>query len=691
MSNANFFKTLTDDGWKEEKTEAGETPSVVYNSFKGLEVSAQRFRLPIYEYRDHILYLLEQNQVLIVQGQTGCGKSTQIAQYLSECNWNKGDDRMYLIGITQPRRVAAVNLATRVAAEMKCELGEQVGYTIRFEDCISRGKTLIKYMTEGILINEMMGDPLLENYSVVIVDEAHERTLNTDVVLGLLKKILKKRPELRVIVSSATIETNSMQQFFASVAKTAIIRVEGRVFPVDVFYLNEPAADYVKASINAVIKIHENESSGDVLVFLTGQEEVERVVDILFEYARSIKERKNLKKMYVLPMYASLPASEQLKVFESFPKSVRKVVVATNIAEASITIDGIVYVVDCGFVKLRFYNPKTCTDSLVVVPISKASADQRAGRAGRTRAGKVYRLYKEEHFEKLSLFTPPEIERSNLSLTIVQLKALGINNILKFEFPSPPPNQNIITALELLYALGAIDDSGSLTDPLGLQIAEFPLDPQYAKMLLSSASFGCSEEALTITAMLQVQSVFQQPSKGQRSIQARNAKHKFSVEEGDLLTNLNVYNAFIAAGKVRSWADKNYLNYKGMLRAVEVRQRLQSILNRFKVKLVSAKGDVDKVRKCIVSGFFANAAYLHHSGVYKTVRGGHELHIHPMSVLYTRPRPPPWVLFIDVLHTSQEFMRELTVIRSEWLYELAPHYYDYGTEREITERQLLTK
>jgi ATP-dependent RNA helicase DDX35 len=602
-----------------------------------------------------------------------------------------------MIGITEPRRVAAITLASRVAQEKNCVLGEQIGYSIRFEECFTLGLTQIKYMTEGILVREMMSDPLLTNYSVIIVDEAHERTLYTDILLALLKKIIKKRPDLRIIISSATLEAESIKEYFnsnetsdRSKDTSTVMCIEGRTFPVDIYYAKEPVADYVKESVNTVIKIHERYPYGDILVFLTGQEEVENAVSILFDYAKSIKEKSGdkLKKMFVLPMYASLPSYEQMKVFETFPKSVRKVVVATNIAEASVTISGITYIVDSGFVKMRFYNPKTCTDSLVIVPTSQASAQQRAGRAGRVRAGSAFRLYTEQDFEQLEPFTTPEIQRSSLPAVILQLKALGINNIVKFDFPAVPPERNIITALDLLYALGGIDDCGALTQPLGLQMAEFPLHPMFAKMLLVSNEFGCSVEALTISAMLQVQNIFQQPSSGQRAIQARRAKHSFSVEEGDLITYLNVYNAFIKAGKVRSWADKHFLNYKGLLRAVEVRHRLESLLNRFRVKLKSCQ-DVDSVRKCIVSGFFANAAYLHHSGVYKTVRGDHELHIHPSSVLYTLTRPPKWVIFIEVLHTSKEFMRDITTVEPKWLYELAPHYYEFGTDREIAERNLL--
>ena len=597
-----------------------------------------------------------------------------------------------IIGITQPRRVAAITLAKRVAEEMNCKLGKEVGYVIRFDDCFEDGITMIKYMTEGILIREMMKDPLLKSYSVIMVDEVHERTLFTDIVLGLLKKIIRKRPELRLIISSATIELNLFTKYFTQDGISInFLSIHGRTYPVEIFYTQEPVSDYLRSAIDTVIKIHENLPYGDILVFLTGQEEVEKVVETLFDYAKEIKERTDLKRMYVLPMYSMLPFYDQLKVFEQFPKSVRKVVVATNIAETSVTINGIVYVVDCGFVKLRFYNTKTCTNSLIVVPISQASAEQRAGRAGRTRPGKAFRLFTEKSFQNLMPFTIPEMQRSSLIPVILQLKALKVNNVVKFSLISKPPEYNFIKSLEILYALQALDDKANLTDPLGIQMAEIPLDAMFAKMLLNSEKMECSEEVLTIVSMLQVENIFNQPSNGQKSIQAQNSKHHLSVEEGDLITYLNVYNCFIKANKVKSWSDRYYLNYKGLLRAVEIRTRLKSILKKFKVKLISAEGDVNKIIKCIVSGFFPNAAYLHPSGVYKTIRGNHQLSIHPTSVLYTLPKPPNCVVFVEVLQTTQEFMRDLTAIDYKWLYQLAPHFYEYGTDRELAEQNLINQ
>lgn len=261
--------------------------------------------------------------------------------------------------------------------------------------------------------------------------------------------------------------------------------------------------------------------------------------------------------------------------------------------------------------------------------------------------------------------------------------------MLKFDFPSRLPECNLVLALELLYALGCINEGGALEGDLGLKMAEFPLAPQFSKMLLSSGDFECSEEILTITAMLQIENIFQQPSSGQRSIQARNAKHVFSVLEGDTVTYLNIYNSFINAGRVRSWADKNYLNYNALLRVIDIRNRLANLLKRMKVQLISADGDLEKIQKCIVSGFFANAAKLQADGSYRTLRGNFDLHVHPLSVIFNCTKPPEYVLFTQVMHTSKQFIRDLTAIKERWLYEIAPQFYCFGTDRQIKEKERL--
>lgn len=681
-------KDFWKDEWIVEDTPSkSEHTSVFYNPNISLSIHQQRERLPVFKNRTDILYLLENHQVLIITGETGSGKSTQIPQYVMEAGWaGKGQ----AIGVTQPRRVAAISLAGRVAEEKGCLVGQSVGYCVRFDDCSNKELTKIKFITEGILINEIMANPLLPSYSIIMLDEAHERTLSADICLGLMKKILRKRPELRLIVSSATLDAEVLRDFFSSQVdsksiSTAILSIEGRVYPVDIYYLNEPVPNYVRASVDTVIKIHEGQRMGHVLVFLTGQDEVEEAVSLLKEYARNRRNTPGVPGIYVLPLYGSLPQSEQMKVFQPFNPKVRKVVVATNIAEASVTITGIAYVVDSGFVKLNYFNPRTSTDALVVVPVSQSSAEQRAGRAGRVCSGSVYRLYREEDFKMLPVHTVPEIQRSNLTTFVLQLKSLGVDNIARFDFPAAPPSKIMINALELDYALGALDNHGSLTE-LGAKMVMFPVSTMQAKMLLASGDFGCSEEALTIVSMLQIESIFLSPSN--RRAEARKAKYKFSVLEGDLLTLLNVYNTFVQKKKEKQWCNQLYLNYKGLLRASEIRNQLRKLLVKCKVPIVSCEGDTDAVCRCIVAGHFANAAYLHYSGEYRTVCGDHTLAIHPTSILYTQ-KQPKWVVFGELVQTTREFMRNITVVESSWLHELAPNFYQFGTDMDAVKGTVL--
>ncbi|XP_068379895.1 probable ATP-dependent RNA helicase DHX35 isoform X1 [Eschrichtius robustus] len=658
--------------------------TVVYNPYAALSIEQQRQKLPVFKLRNHILYLIENYQTVVIVGETGCGKSTQIPQYLAEAGWT-AEGRV--VGVTQPRRVAAVTVAGRVAEERGAVLGHEVGYCIRFDDCTNPLATRIKFLTDGMLVREMMVDPLLTKYSAIMLDEAHERTLYTDIAIGLLKKIQKKRGDLRLIVASATLDAEKFWDFFnqndtSDPARDTcmILTVEGRTFPVDIFYLQSPVPDYIKSTVETVMKIHQTEGDGDILAFLTGQEEVETVVSMLIEQARALGRTGMKRHLRVLPMYAGLPSFEQMKVFERVSRTVRKVIVATNVAETSITISGIVYVIDCGFVKLRAYNPRTAIECLVVVPVSQASASQRAGRGGRSRSGKCFRLYTEEAFDQLPQSTVPEMQRSNLAPVILQLKALGIDNVLRFHFMSPPPAQSMVQALELLYALGGLDKDCRLTEPLGMRIAEFPLNPMFAKMLLESGNFGCSQEILSIAAMMQIQNVFVVPS-NQKS-QAIRVHRKFAVEEGDHLTMLNVYEAFIKHNKNSQWCQEHFLNYKGLIRAVTVREQLKKLLVKFQVPKKSSEGDPDPVLRCIVSGFFANAARFHSTGAYRTIRDDHELHIHPASVLYAE-KPPRWVIYNEVIQTSKYYMRDVTAIESAWLLELAPHFYQQGTHLSL--------
>lgn len=687
MSGKGFLKPKDDDfiPWTEDKldVDAQKDTTFVYNSTPSLGLAAQRQKLPIFKTRDHILYMLEKFQVVIIVGETGSGKSTQIPQYLVEAGWCLEEGQM--IGITEPRRVAATTLAARVAEEKHCPMGELVGYSIRFDEWFDRAKTKIKYMTEGILVREMMGDPLLKSYSVIMLDEVHERTAQIDIIMGLMKKILRKRRDLRVIISSATVDAEYIRDFFngnrtKDVTKdtASIMSISGSNFSVEVFYLNEPCPNYVQGAVETVLKLHEREPPGDILVFLTGMDEVDHCVSLLKERT-SDKHSKHGLKIWPLPMYGSLPPQDQLKVFRPSLRGYRKIVVATNIAETSITIEGIVYVIDSGFVKLKWYNADTNVDALIVTEISQASAEQRAGRAGRTRPGQCYRLCREEDFQKLPLNTPPEMQRTDLSTAVLQLKALGIDNVVRFEFPSAPPSKNLMSSLELLYALGAIDDNGHLTKPLGENMSELPIHPTLSKMLFSSAKFKCSREIAAIIAMLQIENIFIKPPGGQAGNRARVMKRKFEVAEGDHLTLLNVFNTYLKQKQwdIKLWCQQHFLKYKGLKRAEQLFEQLIRTLKRYDVP-IQYSSDMDEIRRCIVSGLFPNAAYYHMSGSYRTIRGDIPLSVHPTSVLYTL-KQPSWVVFTELAHSKKVHMKDITVIDPTWLEILAPHYYQKTT------------
>ena len=535
---------------------------------------------------------------------------------------------------------------------MGCKLGEDVGYSVRFEDLTS-AKTRIKFLTDGLLLREALADPLLSRYSVIMVDEAHERSLSTDILLGVLKKIRKRRPDLRIIISSATLQAEAFLRFFSREAYNlaennvensvaTIISLEGRMYPVDTLFLAKPAEDYVERAVNAVFEIHSNEPDGDILMFLTGREEIDAALQMLADRAASL--HPQAQSILSLPLYAGLTSEQQLYVFEPAPENTRKVIVSTNIAEASVTIDGIVYVIDCGFVKLRAFNPTTGIETLTATAISKASATQRAGRAGRTKPGKCYRLYTQSNYEGLPEVTVPEIQRSNLAPIILQLKALGIDNVLRFDFFTAPPAELIIRALELLYSLGAVDDYAKLTRPLGVRIAELSVEPMMAKVLLSASAMCCLSEVLSIAAMTSSQGAVWFHHEGEKKA-TESSRRKFAAEEGDHLTLLNVYQTFVTKGRKDSkWCRDNHLNYKSMTRAVSIRAQLKRYLERFNINVdesLATKQISDnqsnvgvQIRRCLTTGYFAHAARMQPDGTFKTVNGGVILHAHPSSLMF---------------------------------------------------------
>ncbi|KAK8944099.1 putative pre-mRNA-splicing factor ATP-dependent RNA helicase [Platanthera zijinensis] len=658
-----FIKASVLDGIQYEDEMAGE-PEVSAAKSLSEKLQEDKKSLPIFPYREELLQAINDHQILVIVGETGSGKTTQIPQYLHEAGFTKDGKK---IGCTQPRRVAAMSVSARVSQEMGVKLGHEVGYSIRFEDCTSE-KTILKYMTDGMLLREFLGEPDLASYSVIMVDEAHERTLSTDILFGLVKDIARFRKDLKLLISSATLDAEKFSDFFDS---APIFKIPGRRYPVDVHFTTAPEADYIDAAIVTVLQIHVTQPAGDILVFLTGQEEIETIDEILKHRTRGLGTK--IAELIICPIYANLPTELQAKIFEPTPEGARKVVLATNIAETSLTIDGIKYVVDPGFCKIKSYNPRTGMESLLINPISKASAMQRAGRSGRTGPGKCFRLYTAYNYENdLDDNTIPEIQRSNLANVVLSLKSLGIHDLVNFDFMDPPPSEAVLKALEQLYALNALNSRGELTK-VGRRMAEFPLDPMLSKMIVASDGYKCSEEIISIAAMLSVgNSIFYRPK--DKQVHADNARLNFHTGNvGDHIALLNVYNAWKETNFSTQWCYENYIQVRSMKRARDIRDQLEGLLERVEIEITSNPHELDPIKKAITAGFFHHTARLQKTGAYRTIKNPQTVHIHPSSGL--AQVLPRWAIYHELVLTSKEYMRQVTELKPEWLVEIAPHYY----------------
>ncbi|GLB38506.1 putative helicase associated domain (HA2) Add an annotation [Lyophyllum shimeji] len=631
-------------------------------------IEETRKNLPIYAFKEGLIEAIKEHQVLIVVAETGSGKTTQLPQYLHEAGYTANGMK---VGCTQPRRVAAMSVAARVAEEMGTKVGYEVGYSIRFEDCTS-DKTVIKYMTDGMLLREFLTEPDLAGYSALIIDEAHERTLSTDILFALIKDIVRFRPELRILISSATLNADEFSTYFDG---APAFYIPGRQFPVDIHYTPQPEANYLHAAITTVFQIHTTQPKGDILVFLTGQEEIEACQENLQETARALGNK--IKELIICPIYANLPSDMQAKIFEPTPEGARKVVLATNIAETSITIDGVVFVIDPGFVKQNSYNPRTGMSSLVVVPCSRASANQRAGRAGRVGPGKAFRLYTKWAFaNELEANTVPEIQRTNLGMVVLLLKSLGINDLIGFEFISPPPGETLMRALELLYALGALNDRGELTK-LGRRMAEFPVDPMLSKAIISSEEYSCTDEVLTIISMLSESgSLFYRPK--DKKLHADQARQNFVRPGGDHFTLLNVWEQWAETNYSQQFCYEQFLQYKSLSRARDIRDQLAGLCERVEVVVQSNPNanDITPIQKAMTAGYFYNTAQLQKSGdSYRTLKTNHTVYIHPSSSLFQHQPPIRTLLYYELVMTSKSYMRQVMEIKPAWLLEVAPHYF----------------
>lgn len=578
------------------------------------ELRAQTALLPAAQHRDEVLEALAKHQAIVCVGETGSGKTTQLPQFLLASGKYDGG----VIAVTQPRRVATVSVAHRVSEELGTNVGDRVGFAIRFETRCS-SHTRIKFLTDGVLVRECLADPLLSQYSAVMLDEAHERSIHTDILLGLLKQLLPRRPDFRLLVTSATLDADRFAGFFGPPA-CPIVRIPGRVFPVDVLHskqrqimgLKGPrTTQYVRAAVETTMQIHNSEDEGHILVFLTGQHEITDACDQLRRLNREQQgegDGKNRMKLLVLPLYGALHGRKQREIFAPVSSGTRKVIVATNIAETSLTIDGVRFVVDSGFTKQKVYDPARQMEALVIVPVSKVSAQQRAGRAGRTAPGKCFRLFDKASYDLMMEETVPEIRRANLANTVLYLKLLGIHDVLGFDYLDPPDEDALLDALKQLFQLGALDPKSGNPTALGKLMAAFPLEPKLSRALIEAMTHECGQEMAAIVAMLSTESVFveqHQSTRGKK--RSRNGdddaddsdddgpnweQHLLSLKDdglldefGDHLTYLNILTAFDDAAhryrdrprELEHWCDERRLRQRALTMAQSIRQQLDDI------------------------------------------------------------------------------------------------------------------
>lgn len=649
------------------------------NYFKLFEV---RSKLPAFGVKEQLFGQLRKSDFLIVQGETGSGKTTQIPQFLMNSEFVKSGK---MISCTQPRRIAAISVSKRVSEETDTQLGQEVGYAIRFEDK-SSSSTVLKYMTDGMLIRELITDRLLSKYSVVILDESHERTLNTDILIPILKDLVERRNghkakeeetvavgPLKLILMSATLEIDRFVKYFDG--RAPVLSIPGRQFPVEIVYSKESEPDYIEAAVQRAVDIHLNELPGDVLVFLTGEEEIEFAV---YEIEQRLKEQsKQVGPFLVLPLFGSMSIESQQAIFNR-TVGTRKIVVATNIAETSITIDGIVYVVDCGLSKQKVYNPRFQFESLLVAPISKGSAKQRAGRAGRTCPGKCYRLYTAKSFEvDLPEFSIAEALRSELSGTILSLFLLGISNLKQFHWVEAPSVETVFKGLETLVNIGAIDaDSGNVTLE-GTTIGNFPLEPRLAKVLLKAKELAVVEECLDAVAVMTTGNWRIRPQKEAFKVDKIHSRFT-DVANCDIMTTHNVFKSFFNAKNKSEFCRENFLNFRVLSGSANVKSQLRHIVFSAKTLLDDNSAFLglkvsERVKVSFLSGFYQQVGHLMRDGSYNIVLQGHYALIHPSSTIKSKP---DFILYLEFVLTSKNYLRMVTQIDPVWLVKLYPQLYN---------------
>lgn len=601
--------------------------------------------LAVYNYKDEIIKAIQENQVVVIEAPTGSGKTTQLPQIIFEA----GLDKWGIVGVTQPRRIAAYGVSKRIAEEMNVELGQLVGYKMRFDDCTS-ANTKIKIMTDGILLEELRSDPMLLKYSIIIVDEAHERSLNIDFILGLLKEIIKKRDDFKVLVSSATINAKLFSDYFN---EAPVISVKTSPFPVEEKYFKVKDVEDSKEQISLICSIMsdiENKGEpGDVLIFLPGEAAIKDCCSQLEMLNRAIS-----GSMIVMPLYARLSPEDQNRVFDVLPEGKRKVVVATNIAETSITINGIVHVIDPGYAKINYYNPRTFTSYLELKPISRASCDQRKGRAGRTAPGVVYRLFSREEYERREEYTKEEIYRTDLSEVVLRMLDLGIYNYESFDFISRPGRGAIQSAMDTLISLGAVDSLNSLTQ-IGKMMVDFPLMPRLSRILLEGMLVypDVLYNVLIVIAFLSAKKPFLYP-RGEE-IESQRAQKKLYVKGGDFFTWINVFYKYQKAQNKEQFCKLYYLDQRVMDEILNIHYQLSTILEKREVK-IGTKFNQDQILLCICAGlkqYICRRPEKKKSGFNSATEL--DIRIHPGSFLYYDS--PIWLVGGEIVNTGRTYVR----------------------------------
>ncbi|ALM70616.1 ATP-dependent RNA helicase HrpA [Vibrio vulnificus] len=621
--------------------------------------------LPVSQKKDDIADAIAHHQVVIVAGETGSGKTTQLPKICAEL----GRGKFGLIGHTQPRRLAARSVANRIAEEMETQLGDFVGYKVRFNDQISEN-TQIKLMTDGILLAEIQHDRFLNQYDTIIIDEAHERSLNIDFILGYLKELLPRRPDLKVIITSATIDPERFSNHFGG---APIIEVSGRTYPVETRYRplggeTEDDRDQLEGIFDAVDELCD-EGLGDILIFMNGEREIRDTADALA--------KRKLKDTEIVPLYARLSAGEQNKIFQ--PHTGRRIVLATNVAETSLTVPGIKYVIDPGTARISRYSYRTKVQRLPIEPVSQASANQRKGRCGRVQEGICVRLYSEDDFNSRPEFTDPEILRTNLASVILQMTALGLGDIEAFPFVEAPDKRNILDGVRLLEELGAINSNAK--DPkkrltaVGKQLARLPIDPRLARMVLEAPRFGCLKEVMIIAAALSIQDPRERPSDKQQS--ADDKHRRFYHEDSDFLTFVNLWNHIqkqqkaLSGNQFRRQCKDDYLNYLRVREWQDVYFQIHQSMREMEFKLNSEPGSYDAVHSAILTGLLSHIGMKdQEKNEYHGARNA-RFHIFPGSGLFKKQ--PKWVMSAELVETSKLWGRIIAKIQPEWIEPLAKH------------------